>query len=107
MLDLIMKLLGYENIKKITIPEGYKIPRADKLRCKLNFYKETGEFQDQIIVNKENVLLDGYITYILSKWADIKYTKVLKIDANPELYNVMFRGYRLKPREKREIRREE
>ena len=107
MLDLIMKLLGYENIKKITISEGYKIPRADKLRCKLNFYKKTGKFQDKIIVNKENVLLDGYITYILSKWADIKYVKILKIDTYPEVYKVMYRGYRLKSREKREIKSEE
>lgn len=42
MLDLIMKLLGYENINKIKIPEEYKKPREIKLQAKKYFYKKYG-----------------------------------------------------------------
>ena len=42
MLDLIMKLLGYENINKIKIPENYKRPREIKLQAKRHFYRKYG-----------------------------------------------------------------
>lgn len=104
MLDFIMNLFGYENVNKIRIPEGYKVPRADKIRCKLNFHNATGKFQDTIIINNQNILLDGYITLIICKWAEIKYVKVLKIDTEPKDYELTYRGYRLKKREKRQER---
>lgn len=96
MLDFIMKLLGYENVKNIKVPEGYKIPRAEKMRCKMCFYQTTGEFQDKIIVNNKNVLLDGYITFKLCEWAGIKYIKIVRIDTQPETYLYSFRRYRLR-----------
>lgn len=100
MLDFIMKLLSYENIDRIKIPESYKIPRADKMKCKASFYATTGEFQDKIIVNKENILLDGYITYKICKWINKKYVKVLRINDTPETYKVTYRGYRIKSKER-------
>lgn len=104
MLDFIMNLLGYENINKIKVPEGYKIPRSDKMRCKVNFHNATGKFQDKIIINQENMLLDGYITLILCRWAEMKYVKVMKINCSPEVYKMEYRGYRLKTKEKRQER---
>lgn len=100
MLDFIMSLFGYENIHKIKIPSGYKMPRAEKMRCKASFYATTGKFQDKIIINKEKVLLDGYVTFKLCKWIDKKYIKVLKIDTNPETYKNAYRGYRIKNKER-------
>lgn len=104
MLDFILNLLGYTNINKIKVPEEYKLPRAEKLRCKTNFYIETGEFQDKIIINKKNVLLDGYITLLLCKWHEKKYVKVMKIDCTQQKYKMTYRSYRLKTREKRQER---
>lgn len=102
MLDFIMRLLGYENINKIKVPEEYRIPRTDKMRCKANFYNTTGEFQDKIIINQEKVLLDGYITLLLCKWSERKYVKAMKINCSPAMYRLEYRGYRLKTREKRQ-----
>ena len=68
MIDFLMKLLGYENINNIKIPAEYKIPGAEKLKCKMCFYQATGKFQDKIILNNENLLLDGYITFKICKW---------------------------------------
>lgn len=100
MLDLIMKFFGYENIYKIKIQKNYKIPRTEKLRSKANFYVTTGKFQDAIVINKDNVLLDGYVTFQLCKWANKKYVKVIKMDADPEKYKNIFRAYRMKSNER-------
>lgn len=102
MIDFIMNLFGYENVEKIMIPEDYRIPRTDKMRCKANFYNATGEFQDKIIINQEKMLLDGYITLLLCKWTKRKYVKVMKIKCNQQDYKLAYRGYRLKPKEKRQ-----
>ncbi len=100
MLDFIMNLLGYENIEKIKIPEEYKYPRTEKLKCKALFYERTGAFLDKVVINNEKTLLDGYITYILCQWKKIKYIKILKINLSPEKYLSKYRAYRLKPKEK-------
>lgn len=101
MIDFFMKLMGYENINNIKIPSKYKVPGAEKLKCKMCFYQTTGEFQDKIILNNENLLLDGYITFKICKWIGIKYVKVTRIDVQPELYFYSFRRYRLRTKEKR------
>lgn len=94
MLDVIMKLLGYININKIKIPGDYKIPTSDKLRCKMNFYTTTRKYQDTVVINKENIILDGYITYLLCKWAGKKYIKVVVMDCNHYTYKTLYRGYK-------------
>lgn len=94
MLDLIMKLFGYIDINKIKIPGDYKIPTSDKLRCKMNFYTTTGKYQDQVVINKENIILDGYITYLLCKWASKKYIKVIVMDCDHYTYKTLYRGYK-------------
>lgn len=92
MLDFIMKLFGYENIKNIKIQKEYTLPRVKKLLCKATFYQTTGQFLDKVIVNDENILLDGYTTYILNKWLENKYIKVVKISMKPELYKTTYKN---------------
>lgn len=75
MLDLMMKLLGYENINKIKIPEGYKKPREIKLNAKKHFYKKHG-ILPEIILDKNNVLLDGFCSYYIAQVWNIKYVKI-------------------------------
>ena len=48
------------------------------------------------------MLLDGYITLLLCKWAKRKYVKVMKIRCNQQDYKLAYRGYRLKSKEKRQ-----
>lgn len=74
MLDLIMKLLGYENINKIKIPEEYKKPREIKLQRKRYFYLRYGVLPE-IILNGSGILVDGYCSYYIAKAANWKYVK--------------------------------
>lgn len=78
MLDLIMKLLGYENINKIRIQEDYKKPREIKLEAKRHFYKKYG-ILPEIILDKNNILLDGFCSYYIAQVWDIKYVKVRRV----------------------------
>lgn len=95
MIEFIMNLLGFENINKIRVPEEYKIPRAEKLKCKVRFYNKTGKFHDKIIINNQKLLLDGYTTYLLCKWIEKKYVKVIKINAiHQDFYNELYKGYK-------------
>jgi len=73
--DLIMKLLGYENINKIKIPEGYKKPREIKLQAKRHFYRKYGVLPE-IILDRSGMLLDGFCSYYIAKVWNLKYVKV-------------------------------
>lgn len=75
MLDLIMNLLGYENINKIKIPEDYKKPREIKLQAKRQFYRKYGVLPE-IILAKSGMLLDGFCSYYIAKVWNLKYVKV-------------------------------
>lgn len=75
MKDLIMKLLGYENINKIKIPNEYKKPREIKLQAKKHMYKKYG-ILPEIILDRNNVLVDGFCSYYIAQVWNIKYVKV-------------------------------
>lgn len=66
------------NVDDIEIQEVFKehTPSPDKVINKLTYYKENGKFAKPIRVNKDNVLQDGYIDYLLCKTFNIKTTKV-------------------------------
>lgn len=93
-LDSIMHIFGYMNIEKILIPNNYKTPRFEKLRCKAEFYKQTGKFLDRVVINKYGQLLDGYTTIFLAKSAKQKYIKVIVIDMLKSEYMNTFRKYK-------------
>ena len=97
-LDSIMQIFGYMNIEKILIPDNYKTPRFEKLRCKAEFYKHTGKFLDRVVINKYGQLLDGYTTIFLAKSAKQKYIKVIVVDMLKSEYMNTFRKYREKER---------
>lgn len=78
MIDLIMKLLGYENINKIKIPEDYKIPKEIKLQAKKHFYKKYG-ILPEIILDRNNVLLDGFCSYYIAKVWNMTYVKIRRV----------------------------
>ena len=92
--DPIMHIFGYMNIGKILIPDNYKTPRFEKLRCKAEFYKQTGKFLDRVVINKYGQLLDGYTTIFLAKSAKQKYIKVVVIDMLKSEYMNTFRKYK-------------
>ena len=63
----------------IIIQDSFKEnqPSLDKVTERLNYYKEHGKFQKEIIIDKDNVLLDGYITYSICRLLNMTHIKVI------------------------------
>jgi len=59
------------NIADIIIQDSFSQPSIEKISDRLNYYKEHGKFEKDITINKEKILLDGYITYLLCKLLNI------------------------------------
>jgi hypothetical protein len=59
-------------------------PSIEKITERLNYYKNQGKFEKEITVNKDNVLLDGYITYLICKMLDKNYVNVV-VDEIPQI----------------------
>lgn len=66
-------------LDEIVIQDSFKEnkPSLEKITERLNYYKDNGKFEKEITVNKDNVLLDGYITYLICKMLDKDYIKVI------------------------------
>ena len=66
-------------VKDIIIQESFKTtsPSVDKIQEKLNYYKENNKFKDNIVINKDNVLLDGYINYLICNLLNIEMIKAI------------------------------
>ena len=61
-----MKYIDSFPLEDIVISEDFRHtdPAARKIQRKVNYYKRTGELPADIIINDENVLIDGYTTYL-------------------------------------------
>jgi hypothetical protein len=71
------------NLSEITIQDSFREtkPAIEKITERLEQYKNKGKFNSDIVVNKNNVLLDGYITYLICKMLDHDNVKVI-VDEN-------------------------
>ncbi len=78
-LDFIIRLFGGIDIDKIIIPEYYKRPSPEKLASKKTFYIMNGYFQDNIIIDENNNLIDGFTTYFITKVYEFKYINVTRV----------------------------
>lgn len=68
------------NIDEIKIPKSFSKSGINikKLQQKEAFYIEFGYYQDRIILNEDNLLLDGYSTYMLAKQNGVKEIEVIR-----------------------------
>ena len=67
-------------IKKIKIKSNWKRPTETKMSEKIVYYIDNHKFKDEIVVDKNNYLIDGYTTYILQKeYANKKIVNVRKV----------------------------
>lgn len=75
-----MELLKDFRIKDIVISEDYKstLPREDKQERAEQRYLQTGELPTNIVVNDSDVLIDGYITYLLAVKHGIKQLDIYR-----------------------------
>ena len=66
------------DIQDIIVPEKFSqtIPSPKKVARKLLEYKLTSKFEQNIKINDNNILVDGYITYLLCKMLSIEKIKV-------------------------------
>jgi excinuclease UvrABC ATPase subunit len=77
--DDLNKIRTYINLNDIIINDEFKrtIPEPSKIAERINEYKTNKTFNTEIILNKENVLKDGYITYLVCKMLNIERIKVV------------------------------
>jgi len=68
------------NIDKIQIRRIFNKnrPTFRKMTRKENYFLSHGEFEERIVINRYNVLEDGYTTYLLALKYNIKTIKVIK-----------------------------
>lgn len=64
----------YIKTAKIIIPECFAetIPSSEKVKAKVEYYEKHGKFQKPITISKNNILVDGYINYLIAKEKGIK-----------------------------------
>lgn len=77
--DELNKEKTFIRVEDIIIQDSFKEtqPSLDKIQTKLEFYKKYKKFDKNIVVNKDNVLQDGYINYLLCKMLNIEVIKVV------------------------------
>ena len=67
-------------IKEIIISEDFKNtpPTERKMQYKREHLKNTGVLKKNIIINDENILIDGYTTYLLAMENGVDYVSVIR-----------------------------
>ena len=50
------------------------------MKYKRDFYRRNGEFQSDIILNRDMMLIDGYTSYIIAKEEGMKRVDVYFMD---------------------------
>ena len=72
------------DIDKIRVPDNFKktLPGDSKIMERYRFYKKTGSFDREILVDEHYNLLDGYTTYLVCRMLGLSKIRVLRIKAN-------------------------
>ena len=76
---------GYEylvDLKDIDIPIDFlrHHPRQEKMEQKWAYYRQTGEFESPILLNRDFELVDGYTSYIIAKTENLHKVPVYFVD---------------------------
>jgi len=77
--DELNKEKVFVRVEDIIIKDCFKeqLPSSRKIKDKLEYYKINGKFNKYISINKDNVLQDGYINYLLCKMLNIEVVKAV------------------------------
>ena len=69
-------------LRDIKISPEFEItpPRFKKMGQKWSYYRNTGEFESPIILNRDFVLIDGYTSYIIAKKSEMDKVPVYFVD---------------------------
>lgn len=63
-------------LKKIKIPDYYVEPNPTKLISRIGYHIVHNKYQVPIIVDKNNMLVDGYTSYLIAKRLEKRFVKV-------------------------------
>lgn len=76
------------NLSKIKIPESFEssVPSLYKYEKCCRYYKETGNQDRYIVVDEKNVLVDGYIMYLVLKSHDVEYCDAKRLTLRKHKY---------------------
>lgn len=68
----------YIPLKDIIISKEFKKTYIKPLKWKhkIEYYKKHNKFESNIIINKNFILIDGYSSYKIAKYNDLKYVPV-------------------------------
>jgi hypothetical protein len=68
------------DIDMIEIPNSWSTtkPKKQKVQNKINFYNTYGFFKDEIVLDNNGVLIDGYATYISAKKLGINKVPIIQ-----------------------------
>lgn len=66
-------------LEEIKIKKSFKKtrPSLNKLNVHLEYYYKNNKFMKPIVVDKDNMLIDGYITYLIAKMFNVKEVEVV------------------------------
>ena len=65
---------------KISLEFEKTPPRFKKMGQKWSYYRNTGEFESPIILNRDFALIDGYTNYIIAKKSEMDKIPVYFVD---------------------------
>ena len=70
-----------KRLKNIKISKEFKMkyPNTLKLISKMEYYLRNNKFEQPIIINKDNVLVDGYTSYIIAQMLNKKWVRVKRV----------------------------
>lgn len=70
-----------KKLKNIKISKEFKMkyPKTLKLISKMEYYLRNNKFEQPIVINKDNVLVDGYTSYIIAQMLNKKYVRVKRV----------------------------
>lgn len=74
---------------KITEKFSSTMPRLEKLKKCMDFYRANGYFDRQIIVASDKTLHDGYCAYLTAYLLDVEWVKVLMVGEGAEPIKVV------------------
>lgn len=71
----------YIPTSNIKVPRSFekKLPSTQKIAERINAYRKTGAFDREVIVDKDNNLVDGYTVYLVCKMLGIDRIRCIKI----------------------------
>ena len=68
-------------LDNIKVPKHFaeSVPAPEKIAARVDAFRKTGGFDREIIVDKDNNLLDGYTAYLVAKMLNVHRVRCVKV----------------------------